>query len=403
MPMHDFRTAYYSGKALLTHADPYSQADIEQLYAREAPLTDDPERIVVTKNPYLPSCFGFTSLLAILPERIALALWTLAIAASFLLASFLIWRICPPQTALPAGMLTGLCLATSSSLFYFANPAGFVVPFCILACLSFITGRFIPLGIAAFAISLAFKPQDGGLILVYFLIASRPYRKRALQTMFLIVLLTAPVLLWLNHVSPHWVKELFTNMAAFSGPGHINDPRAPHGTLMMINLQTITSFFWSDPRIYSAASFLICGPLLLLWIWTTLRTRATLANTWFALAAISALSLLPIYHRQYDAKLVLLQLPALCLLLTCRHRLRWIALTLTGSAIFLAGDLPWLVLLKVAGVLGGLGSPVSKLAAEILLNFSVPLVLLSAGTFYLWLYFLQSKADMPESLTGLHP
>jgi hypothetical protein len=403
--MHDFRTAYYSGKALLDRADPYNQEAIEQLYSREDPPTEipDPDRIVVTRNPYLPSTFAFTVPLALFPERMALAIWTVAIAASFLLASICIWKICPAGASSPAGGLVGLCLATSASLFYFANPAGFVVPLCILACLSFIRDRFIPLGIAAFAVSLAFKPHDGGLILLYFLIIGGTFRKRALQTILVLLFLTAPTLLWLNHLSPQWVHELSSNMAAFSGPGHINDPRAPHGTLMMVNLQTITSFFWSSPRTYSAASLVICGSLLLLWVWITLHVRATVTNIWLAIASISALSLLPVYHRQYDAKLVLLQLPALCLLLTCRHRLRGIALTLTGLAIFMAGDIPWLVFLKIAKMLHGLGSPVSNLAAEILLNFSVPLVLLSAGTFYLWLYLRQSKPDMSESLSDLHP
>jgi hypothetical protein len=399
MPMHDFRTAYYCGKALVNYVDPYSELEIERLYSHEAPPTDipDPDRIVVTKNPYLPSTFPFTFLLALLPEHIGILFWTAGIAVSFLLASFLIWRTSPSQAAIPIGILAGYCLASSASLFYFANPAGFVVPLCILGCLSFISGTFIPLGIPAFAISLAFKPHDGALIFLYFLLAGGTYRKRALQTLLLLAVLTVPALVWLNSYFPQWSHELSSNMAAFSGPGHVNDPRAPHGTLMMINLQTVTSFFWAQPRIYDSVSYLICGLIVLLWIWITLRTQVTLTNTWLALASISALCLLPVYHRQYDAKLIMLQLPALGQLWTRRHRSRWIALAVTALAIFLAGDLPWLVLLKVGAYLRNLGSPLPTVAADILLNFTMPLALLSTGVYYLWLYIQQTSADRVES------
>jgi len=396
--IHDFRTAYYSGKALLEHRDPYSEQVVEQLYSQESPPTGtpDPDRIVVTRNPYLPSCFALTSLLALFPEFLALALWIAVIGISFLLASFFVWQACAQDAKLSIGILTGYILATSASLFYFGNPAGFAVPLCILGCISFISERFIPLGIAAFAVSLAFKPHDGGLILLYFLLACALYRKRALQTVLCILVLTLPMILWLYMLSPHWIKELSSNMAAFSGPGRTNDPRAPHGTLMMTNLQTVTSFFWNDSKIYDSVALLICGPLLLLWVWKTVRTRATQTNTWLALASISALSVLPVYHRQYDAKLIMLQFPALSLLLTRKHRLRWIAFAVTALATFLSGDLPWLVLIKVAARLRNLGSPFAALMADVMLNFPVPLALLAAGCFYLWLYVCQS--DQPDSL-----
>ena len=128
--IHDFRTAYYSGKALLEHRDPYSEQVVEQLYSQESPPTGkpDPDRIVVTRNPYLPSCFALTSLLALFPESLALALWIAVIGISFLLASFFVWQACAQDAKLSIGILTGYILATSASLFYFGNPAGFGAP-----------------------------------------------------------------------------------------------------------------------------------------------------------------------------------------------------------------------------------------------------------------------------------
>jgi len=77
----------------------------------------------------------------------------------------------------------------------------------------------------------------------------------------------------------------------------------------VLDLQTVISVFRNDPRIYNPASYLICGLLLLAWIFVTVRSRPSRARVWLALAAISALSMLPVYHRQYDAKLLLLTVP----------------------------------------------------------------------------------------------
>jgi uncharacterized SAM-binding protein YcdF (DUF218 family) len=85
---------------------------------------------------------------------------------------------------------------------------------------------------------------------------------------------------------------------------------------MMVNLQTVISVFWDDPRIYNATSYIACGALLLAWVFVTVRFRFSPARTWLALAAIAALSLLPIYHRQQDTKLLLLTIPACVVLWT---------------------------------------------------------------------------------------
>jgi hypothetical protein len=387
-PLHDFRTAYYSGACLLEHCDPYSENDINRLYSKEVPLPSVPDRdrIVVTKNIYLPSAFPFTVPLALLPEKLGLELWILAIAGSFLLATFLIWKIAANHAPLIAAALLCFCVANSGSLIYFTNPAGFVVPFCVLAVLSFVYDRFVPLGIACFAIGLAFKPHDGGLIWLYFLLAGGLYRRRALQTLAVVAALSVPALFWVRHVAPNWLHEFSANMSAFSGPGDMNDPRGPHGACMMTNLQTVTSFFWINPRTYNFATYLVCVPLLLGWIYVTLRAKRTDANTWFALASIAAFSVLPIYHRQYDAKLIILAIPALAILWRKRDRLAWAALGVTAIAFFFDGDFPWVIFFQFASKLHLLDSGANQSLGLVLADFPVPLSLLAMNGFYLWVY-----------------
>lgn len=386
-PMHDFRTAYYSGLALVAHRDPYSVSDVEKLYAKESPppANPDPDRMVVTTNIYFPSAFPFTVPLALAPENLSLTVWVLGIIASFLLSTYLTWKVCADGAPVLIGLLLGFFLANSGTLVYFSNPAGFVVPFAILAALSFAYDKFVPAGIACLAISLAFKPHDSGLVWLYFLLAGGLYRKRALQTLVVIAAFSLPALLWVIHISPHWLQEFSANLAAYSGPGAMNDPRGAHGTCMITSLQTVTSFFWQDPKIYNLISYVVCAPLLLWWIYLTLRARASREAAWLALAPISALSVLPIYHRQYDAKLILLALPAFVLLWSRSERLRWPALAVTATAFFLNGDFPWIVLLQTTDHLHLTAGPYRQ-AATALLNFPVPLSLLAMSVFYLWIY-----------------
>jgi hypothetical protein len=400
-PLMDFRTAYYSGQCLLHSCDPYRQDDIERLLSEEIPppTVPDPNRIVVTRNIYLPSAIPWTLPFALLPRVLALACWVSIIAGSFVLASLLVWKIAATDAPFLSAVLLSFCLVNSISLLNSGNPAGFVVPFCILAALSFVCGKFVPMGIACFAISLAFKPHDGGLIWLYFLLAGGILRKHALETLAVVAAFSLPALFWIMHISPYWLRELSANLAAFSGNGDINDPRGVHGALMMTNLQTVTSFFWDDPHFYNLVSYLICAPLIVLWIFLTLRARRSTANMWFALASISALSVLPIYHRQYDAKMILLALPALALLWARRGPVAWTSLAVTATAFFFNGDFPWIVFLHFIQKLHHDSGPYQS-AAKALSDFPVPVSLLFMGVFYLWVYARSVLGDQKFAEAG---
>ncbi len=387
-PLLDFKTAYYSGRCLLHSCDPYSETEIEHLYSREvpAPATFDPNRIVVTRDMYLPPVFPMTVPLGWLPRLPALAIWLSLIAGSFAFACFAVWNVTANCEPLLSAALLSFCLVNSILLLNSANPAGFVVPLCVLAVLSFVYDRFVPLGIACFAISLAFKPHDGGLIWLYFLLAGGLYRRRALQTLAVVAAFGVPALLWVMHIAPNWLHELSANMSAFYGPGDMNDPRSSHGACMMTNLQTVTSFFWNNPRTYNFVAYLVCIPLLLGWIYITLRAKRTNANAWFALASIAAFSVLPIYHRQYDAKLIILAIPALAILWKKRDRLAWAALGITATAFFFDGDFPWVIFFQFANKLHLLAPGTNQSLGIVLADFPVPLSLLAMSAFYLWVY-----------------
>ncbi len=289
-----------------------------------------------------------------------------------------------------SGCLVAFCAANSGSLIYFGNPAGFVVPLCVIAAWCFIRQRYELFGIACLVLGLAFKPHDVGLIWLFFLLAGGALRKRSLQTLAVIMGLSLLAAFWTFHVSPHWLREISSNMQVFSVKGGMNDPSGGHGTLVLTNLQAVTSFFWPDPQTYNWAAYLIFAPCFLAWTVVTLRKKMTEESSWFALAAIACFSLLPVYHRQYDAKLILLAVPGCALLWSRRGWLAWLALALTAVTFVLDGDLPWVLFLTAVSHFGLPTTGFWGRCVMAVWDFSVPLSLLGMGLFYLWVLWKEN-------------
>jgi hypothetical protein len=406
--MADFRGLYFPARCLIQQGDPYNDSEVRRVYEAEGgdrPSDTVKERQIATQNPYPPSAFLFSVPVALLPLAPAQILWMTLTMGSLLFAAFLVWNLGASRAPLVSGCLIGFFLANSEVLAITGNAAGIVVSLCVAAVWCFFRERFIPVGILCLAASLAIKPHDTGLVWLYFLLAGGVYRKRALQTLLVTIAISLPAVLWVWRVAPHWMGEMHANILAYSAHGGINDPglasSGAHGLDRMISLQTVVSVFRDDPRIYNPVSYLVCAPLLIAWAWVTLRSRPSPRGAWLGLAAIAALSLLPIYHRQMDAKLLLLTVPACAMLWAEGGRIGRLALLINSAAFVLTGDIPWAVLI---GLIGKLHLPATTLSDQILaavLVFPVPLILLVMGIFYLWVYARGGShpAD-PEELCG---
>ncbi len=211
-----------------------------------------------------------------------------------------------------------------------------------------------------------------------------------MQTLILTVALGLPVLLWVTSVSPHWLTELRFNLAMLSAHGHLNDPgphsMAGHGIAMVIDLQSVVSVFRDDPRIYNSISICLCGALIAIWATITLRTLPTLTLTWLALASIAPLSMLPVYHRLEDSKLLLLTVPACALLWAEGRSIKWLAVGVTSAGILVTGELQWAAFLSLLKQIPASGSWLNGFSMEAAQVFPVPLTLLTVGVFYLCIY-----------------
>ena len=405
-PISDFRFNYNGVRCLIQNVDPYKQSEFLRVLQADGVslgsgfLSDQAKEMA--QYMYPPTCFVITPL-GILPWRIAAILWAILLAGTFIFASYLMWQVAAEYAPVLSGFQVFFMLAGSAPLIAIGNACGLVISLTVIAICCFVKERFAVAGVLCFAVSLMIKPHDVGLIWLYFLLAGGTYRKRALQTLGTVVVLSIPLVLWVSYVSPHWLSELQGNLAVLNARGHLNDPgpssMAGHGIAMVISLQAVISFFKDDPHFYNTLTYVVCGTMLILWSIKVLRSPQTKESVWYALAVLSALSLLPVYHRAGDAKLLMLAIPACAMLWTKGGVAGRIGALVTTAGILLSGELQWAIFFAI---FRHVSLPASRLVSELWMAvqvFTVPLSLLAVCVFYLFIY-VRGESGVPVAGAG---
>lgn len=408
MLMVDFGGVYYGAHCALRHIDPYDPVAVLQEFESEGgrflanPNAARESRYAVTWDVYLPSALFVVIPLAFLPWAVAQNLWILLTAALLALAAVLMLNLGGKTAGLLSCCLIGFMLANCELLFKVGNVAGAAISLCAIAAWCFLKRRYELAGVVLLAISLLLKPHDAGFIWLFFLLSGGIMRKRALQTVALTAVLGLCSALWITHSSPHWTRELHANLAAVSLPGGTSDPGlsgiTSRGIVPIVSLQSDVSIFVSNPRFYNLLAYLAGGILILVWAIAVLRRPFSREGALLSLAAVSVLTLLPIYHRTYDAKLLLFAVPACALLWTARYPRRWLALVLTAAGIFFTSDIPVALSLKLAEPLPNNPPALPGKLLDLALLRPAPVFLLALGCFYLWIYlrYLPRPAILPR-------
>jgi hypothetical protein len=408
----DLAEIYFGDRCALQHKDPYDPATVLNEFFSEGgqfpaevagkpPSDSRVAKIVLSNAVNLPTSFFLFLPFALLPWSVASYLWVGISGLLLAIAAWLTWDLGACKAPAVWAWLAGFMLANCQQIFATGNIAAVAVGLCIIAAWCFLRQRFAGAAIVLLAFSLLLKPHDAGFVWLYFLLAGGTLRKRALQTLAVTAVLGLCTAAWIARISPHWSAELHRNISSEVARGGIDDP-GPSGerqntTAPVIDLQDVISLFKDDAGLYNMASYAIFGVLILLWAVVVLRKRGAPHDAPFALAAVAALTMLPVYHRPYDAKLLLLALPACAMLWAAKARKRTFALALTSVTVILTSDIPLAIQVAIgkaltlsADTLGG------KLATMLILR-PAPLVLLALGCFYLWIYIRYEPTPSPST------
>ena len=407
--MANFKAVYYGARCLLQHHDPYNESEFLRVYQAEGGTFPSDSTWSATFRRSVLICVNLpTSLFLIAPFAMlawgpAHLLWMSLIVGSLIFSALLIWSLARKDAHGVSLFLTCLLLANGELLLAGGNLAGISISLCVVAVWCFLEGKFWAAGVLCLAISLALKPHDAGLVWLFFLLAGGAYRKRALQTLVVTVALSLPAAFSVTQISPHWMSELHTNLATTSATGDISDPGPTSMSAgsfpMIIDLQTVISVFRDDPRIYNPVTYLLCVALMGLWAFTTLRSSISPKRDWLALAAIAPLTILVTYHRSYDARLLLLTVPACAILWAEGGRTRWLALGVNTLAILFTADIPLAFFFHLTSNYHWDPASLSGKMLTVLLLRPAPLILLAIALFYLWVYmrFVFNRASIGGS------
>jgi Glycosyltransferase family 87 len=384
----DFKTVYSSSKCLLDACDPYDSVALLQEYRRgqgDFSRGADLSAFEPHQALYPPSSLFWVVPFALLPWKPALVAWVTVSGILFVTAAFLIADLAQEWGSPVPLVLLGFFVATSTLLLTTAQPSGIAISLCVIGVWSLFRGRAAIAGNVCFALSLALKPQIGGLILVYFLLSGHRRRLRSVVILVMAALFCMPGVIWTAQIpaAVHWPHELGTNLAASASRGSINDPGpTSYNAILVTDLQSIVAVFVDAPKIYNPVSWIVVGVLLLLWSFVALRATHSVRKDLLGVATIACLALLPIYHRHYDVRLLILTFPALGLLFS-EGRIPGVLAMLASLAV-ICGSHPTLIREHLGRHLNTLG-PIET----VLLLRTSPVILLLTGILYLS-YFVQT-------------
>jgi hypothetical protein len=310
----DYIPVYTGARCLLNGCNPYDIPQLDQQYYEAGGRLAEKPLWNRTPPVYPPSTFLTLFPLALLPFPVARAVWFLLNGCLYVLSAGIISSMCPRSHRWVAAILVSVILATSGIFLALGNPGLFSISLLIISSYLFLKGRYLPLAALLLMLSLTAKPQMVGLIVLYLLVKRIHWRYVVIAMAgALAILLSAGLILKAHPRSAEWPSALHANLIAVESTSGVNDPtpnsEPEHGTTL-INLQAITAVFFPVAWEYNDAAYAIFLVLLAVLITANLRTNASPDINLLTLGALTALTLMPVYHRSFDIRLLLFTIPA---------------------------------------------------------------------------------------------
>jgi hypothetical protein len=340
---NDFLSPYVQARIWLSGGDPYDARALVEHWPRDIATPDFLKREAMdgslarlhgVPSPYPITAFSLLVPVALLPWRIANLFWLGFEILSFLVLLVALLHITKAYVSkLRASLLVLaiLPLAPIHTAFSVENIVIVAIALGTAAVLLEEKGYGL-LAAVLLACGTAVKPTVALPFIGVFILRRRWGSLLCTAALFVSAFLVAEIRMIAS--GTQWLASfLAVNWGMFS-PGGVNDFSSANPIRFdLVNLQVVLSQFVTSPQLAQYLSITVTLIALLLWLW--FRRRVPEQPVLLDVAIASLITLLPVYHRFYDASLLI-------------FAVAWAVTELRGTAsiyawICLAGTLPFMV------------------------------------------------------------
>lgn len=312
MTWNDFLSPYIQAKAWTHGNDPYSPQSLLAFWPadNQRPTWVDTEAMAGTlerrrgmPSPYPLPSLAILSVFTVLPWYTALTFWTVLSTAAVLLAALALVSACDCDLTAPRSQIfvaATLALAPLHTGLATANPAILAVSLAVLSFWAALRKRRNLAGLLL-AIAVCLKPTVAGGLLAYHLVRRR-WRIAGI-TSLVVALVTSIAALRMAWVGVHWWISYAENARRMFASGSIDDfAQSDRLRFDMIHVQIVLGNFLSNAVVVNAISRLFALGLFVVWCWRCFQrqTQTGILES----SAVLVLSMVAVYHRFYDAALL---------------------------------------------------------------------------------------------------
>jgi glycosyl transferase family 87 len=316
MGWNDFLSPFIQAKAWAHGQDPYSTQSLVAWWPPDNPRPPFVDSDVAAgkiemkrgmPSPYPLPSLVLLSLFTVFPWPAAVSLWTVISLVGVILAAFALLSACECRLYEVRSRLflaAFFALAPLHTGLATANPAMVSVALAVGAFWAAHANREKTAGVLL-ALAICLKPTVAGGLLLYYLL------RRGWAVVATACAVAAAIFFvgWvrLTVAGVAWIPSYLENGRKMFAAGSVDDfTRASALRFNMINAQVFFGGFLRSPLTARFLAYLLGVALLGCWIWLCYRRRTS--SSLLDVSAISILSLIAVYHRFYDAALLIFPL-----------------------------------------------------------------------------------------------
>jgi hypothetical protein len=336
---NDFLSPYLQSRGWVLGLDPYDPATLAQLWPIEAGSSSflaDRESVAARfgmPSPYPLTAFPLIAPLTLFSWRTTKLIWLAVALASFAISVMASAQLAERDGSFPLGWLAlaGLALAPFHTAIANGNPALLVFALAV-AAVSLAENEHPVWAALLLTLAVGLKPTVALPFALYVLM--RRHWRVVISVAAAISLILLLAYARLTASGAPWFASFVETSRQMFGPGGIDDfSVANNSRFNLLNFQVVASQIVNRRPAAQMVAWSLFGLLFCIWLWT-LRKTATRETGLLDLSFLAALTMLPLYHRFYDAVVLLVPIAwAVANFRGTARRYAWLCLILSAPFI----------------------------------------------------------------------